>query len=199
MRLDGLDAGGEPTGSTRLDALHALVDEHLGTVRTEFGRFGRQVSGYSFEHLLPERGRRLDRFLVGTEGTLGVVLDATVRLVEDAPRRALAVLGYPTMADAADAVPAAAARTAPGRLRGARPAHRRHGPRRAAPSRAARAAAAGCSPRSPATTAGGGAVAAQAVVAATPARSAHRIVTDTVEQLALWRIREDGAGLAAAR
>ena len=30
-----------------------LVDEHLGTVRTEFGRFGRQVSGYSFEHLLP--------------------------------------------------------------------------------------------------------------------------------------------------
>ena len=75
-------------------------------VRTEFGRFGRQVSGYSFEHLLPERGRRFDRFLVGTEGTLGIVLDATVRLVEDAPFRALAVLGYPTMADAADAVPA---------------------------------------------------------------------------------------------
>ena len=94
----GLDA---PT-----PALDALVDEHLGTVRTEFGRFGRQVSGYSFEHLLPERGRRFDRFLVGTEGTLGVVLDATVRLVEDAPARALAVLGYPTMAEAADAVPA---------------------------------------------------------------------------------------------
>ena len=33
------------------------------------------------------------------------MLDATVRLVEDAPARALAVLGYPTMADAADAVP----------------------------------------------------------------------------------------------
>ncbi len=88
------------------DLLNGLVDEHLGTVRTEFGRFGRQVSGYSFEHLLPERGRRFDRFLVGTEGTLGLVLEATVRLVEDAPARALAVLGYPTMADAADAVPA---------------------------------------------------------------------------------------------
>ena len=52
------------------EGLAALVDGHLSTVRTEFGRFGRQVSGYSFEHLLPENGRRLDRFLVGSEGTL---------------------------------------------------------------------------------------------------------------------------------
>ena len=88
------------------DGLAALVDAHLSTVRTEFGRFGRQVSGYSFEHLLPENGRRLDRFLVGSEGTLAVVLEAEVTLVEDAPARALAVLGFPSMAEAADAVPA---------------------------------------------------------------------------------------------
>ena len=37
--------------------LGALVDQHLAHVRTEFGRFGRQVSGYSLEHLLPENGR----------------------------------------------------------------------------------------------------------------------------------------------
>ena len=36
----------------------ALVDQHLAHVRTEFGRFSRQVSGYSLEHLLPENGRR---------------------------------------------------------------------------------------------------------------------------------------------
>ena len=86
-------------------ALDALVDQNLGVVRTEFGRFGRQVSGYSFEHLLPENGRRFDRFLVGSEGTLGIVLEAEVRLVEESPYRALAVLGFPSMADAADAVP----------------------------------------------------------------------------------------------
>ena len=96
---------GDATGGPVAE-LDALVDQHLGTIRTEFGRFGRQVSGYSFEQLLPERGRRFDRFLVGTEGTLGLVLDATIRLVEDAPSRALAVLGYPSMAEAADAVPA---------------------------------------------------------------------------------------------
>ena len=69
------------------------------------------VAATRCEHLLPERGRRLDRFLVGSEGTLGVVLDATVRLVAGRRRDgALVVLGYPSMPEAADAVPALLAR-----------------------------------------------------------------------------------------
>ena len=82
------------------------MDQHLAHVRTEFGRFGRQVSGYSLEHLLPEHGRSVDRFLVGSEGTLALVREATVRLVEDETVRLLVVLGYPSMVEAADAVPA---------------------------------------------------------------------------------------------
>ena len=58
------------------------------------------------EHLLPENGRNVERFLVGSEGTLGVVLGATVRLVADDAERHLVVLGYPSMIEAADAVPA---------------------------------------------------------------------------------------------
>ncbi len=172
------------------DALNALVDEHLAAVRTEFGRFGRQVSGYCFEHLLPERDRRFDRFLVGTEGTLGLVLEATVRLVEDAPARALAVLGYADMAEAADAVPAllqhdlVACEGLGERIVATLTGH-------------------------PELPAGGGWLFAE-VTADSPeeagalaeavARDAgvtHRVVTDRAEQLALWRIREDGAGLAA--
>ncbi|MGO1316452.1 MAG: FAD-binding oxidoreductase, partial [Cellulomonadaceae bacterium] len=49
--------------------LDALVRANLALIRTEFGRFGRQVSGYSLEHLLPENGTHLARALVGTEGT----------------------------------------------------------------------------------------------------------------------------------
>jgi FAD/FMN-containing dehydrogenase/Fe-S oxidoreductase len=91
--------GGLPGG------LQALVDAHLATIRTELGRFGRQLSGYALEHLLPERGGDLTRALVGSEGTLALTLGATVRLVPEPAERALVVLGYPSMADAADATP----------------------------------------------------------------------------------------------
>src|SRR6201996_1384620 len=107
----GQDAA-EPAGpgnagpqAALLAGLRALVDGALAVIRTEFGRFTRQVSGYSAEHLLPENGFDVAKFLSGTEGTLGLTLGATVRLV-DAPRAvALAVLGYPDMPAAADAVP----------------------------------------------------------------------------------------------
>jgi FAD/FMN-containing dehydrogenase/Fe-S oxidoreductase len=97
---DGLAAAGK-VGI----ALDALVTRHLGLIRTEFGRFTRQVSGYSMEHLLPENGADLAKFLVGTEGTLGMVTEATVRLVQPPKAAALAVLGYPGMPEAADAAP----------------------------------------------------------------------------------------------
>jgi FAD/FMN-containing dehydrogenase/Fe-S oxidoreductase len=104
-----LRAGERPdAGATAefLVGLDSIVHAHLATIRTEFGRFNRQVSGYSLEHLLPERGFDVAKFLVGTEGTLGVVLDATVRLVEAPAAVALVVLGYPDMPAAAEAVPA---------------------------------------------------------------------------------------------
>ena len=88
-----------------LAALKSAVQTNLGTIRTEFGRFGRQVSGYSLEHLLPEHGFNVARFLAGTEGTLAVIIGATVRLVAEAPYKIMIALGYPTMADAADAAP----------------------------------------------------------------------------------------------
>ncbi len=87
-------------------ALHRIVAERLHLIRTESGRFRRQVSGYSLEHLLPENGAHLAKFLVGTEGSLGVITAATVRLVESPRAVALAVLGYPDMPAAAEAVPA---------------------------------------------------------------------------------------------
>ncbi|HYU67607.1 MAG TPA: FAD-binding oxidoreductase, partial [Jatrophihabitantaceae bacterium] len=82
----------------------SLVRERLALIRTEFGRSTRQVSGYSLEHLLPENGADMAKFLVGTEGTLAVIVEATLRLVEAPRATALAVLGYPDLPAAADAV-----------------------------------------------------------------------------------------------
>jgi FAD/FMN-containing dehydrogenase len=113
LELDVVDGRGHRftagAGDATFGAVPGLADlvrSNLGLVRTELGRFGRQVSGYSLEHLLPERGSDLAKMLVGTEGTLVTVLGATVNLVPVAGAPTLVVLGYPDMAEAADAVPA---------------------------------------------------------------------------------------------
>ncbi len=55
------------TGSLILDRLRDVTRAGLATIRTEFGRFGRQASGYALEHLLPENGFDVRRFVVGSE------------------------------------------------------------------------------------------------------------------------------------
>jgi len=85
--------------------LAELVLDNLALIRTEFGRFSRQVSGYSLEHLLPENGSDLAKALVGTEGTCVTVLKAKVKLVPVPQQPNLVVLGYRDMCEAADDVP----------------------------------------------------------------------------------------------
>ena len=114
VSLECIDGQGRRfTATTSHDsALHdvpglaSLIDTNLAPIRTQLGRFKRQVSGYSLEHLTPEGGRNLAAMLTGTEGTLVLILSVTVRLVPlpDAP--VLAALGYRSMIKAADDVPA---------------------------------------------------------------------------------------------
>ncbi|MGW4125456.1 FAD-binding and (Fe-S)-binding domain-containing protein [Nocardia sp. NPDC004711] len=93
------------TGSATWSALRDVTRGGLATIRTELGRFGRQVSGYALEHLLPENGFDVTRMLVGSEGTLAVTTQATVRLVSEPAYRVLVVLGYSDIAAAGDATP----------------------------------------------------------------------------------------------
>ena len=114
VSLDCVDGQGRRfTATTSHDAalsdvpgLATLIDSNLAPIRTQLGRFKRQVSGYSLEHLTPEGGRNLAAMLTGSEGTLVLILSITVRLVPlpDAP--VLAALGYRSMIEAADDVPA---------------------------------------------------------------------------------------------
>jgi FAD/FMN-containing dehydrogenase/Fe-S oxidoreductase len=99
------DAAAAGRGEPQLAALAEVAAGGLATIRTELGRFGRQVSGYGLQHLLPEHGFDVGRALVGSEGTLAIVTSATVALVRNPPHRALTVLGFPDMAGAADATP----------------------------------------------------------------------------------------------
>ena len=113
VSLDCVDGQGRRfTATTGRDSalndvpgLASLIDSNLAPIRTQLGRFKRQVSGYSLEHLTPEGGRNLAAMLAGSEGTLVLILSITVRLVPlpDAP--VLAALGYRSMIEAADDVP----------------------------------------------------------------------------------------------
>jgi FAD/FMN-containing dehydrogenase/Fe-S oxidoreductase len=180
----------------RLDRLRSLVRGDLATVRTEFGRFGRQVSGYALENLLPEAGFDVTRFLVGSEGTLAVTTEAEVQLVEAPACTRLVVLGFPGIADAGEATPGVLL----------------HGPT-ACEGLDARIVDVVRSRRGPgavpdlphgaawlfvelagATYADVDAAAAR-LVSSVDAVDA-RIVLDAGEAAALWRIRADGAGLS---
>ncbi|HET6654322.1 MAG TPA: FAD-binding oxidoreductase, partial [Nocardioides sp.] len=199
VALDVVTGSGERLSTTSGDTarrLDELVQANLGTIRTELGRFPRQVSGYALEQLLPEHGRRLDRFLVGSEGTLAVVLGATVQLVRDPAYRVLAVLGYPSIFDAADDVP--------GLLHHPLVACEGLDQRIVEVVRARR----GATPDLPrgaawlfaelaADTEAEAVDRARAVIADAGGAADARVVTDRSEQATLWRIREDGAGLAA--
>jgi len=169
------------------EGLRALVEGELARLRTGFPDLPRRISGYALDALLPENGADVARSFCGSEGTLGVLTEAVVRLVEAPRARALAVLGY---ADESAAAEAAAGLLPYGPL-------------------TVEGMAADLVP-SPAALPGGGAwlfvetggeseaearARAEAIVRAADVVDAL-VLTDPAGQRALWRIREDASGTA---
>lgn len=187
----GTDRTGAPTGlPPRLrDGVKALVDAELALLRTGYPDLPRRISGYALDALLPEAGTDLARALTGSEGTLGVLTEATVRLVETPAARTLAVLGYPDESAAAEAahtllphrpmtvegMAADLVGDAAGLPKGGAWLFVEMGG--ASPGEAAARAEALCRAAADGTT-------------------DHTLVTDPAGQRALWRIREDASGTA---
>ncbi|KJY43077.1 dimethylmenaquinone methyltransferase [Streptomyces sp. NRRL B-1568] len=172
------------------DGLRALVDGDLALLRTGFPVLPRRISGYALDALLPERGTDVARAFTGSEGTLGVLTQAVVRLVEVPAARALAVLAYPDEGAAADA------------------AHLLlpHGPLTVEGMAADLVGQASGLPAGGAWLFAetGGATAAEAAsrardlcrAAAADGACGHTVIADPAGQRALWRMRDDAAGTA---
>ncbi|MFD8494279.1 FAD-binding and (Fe-S)-binding domain-containing protein [Amycolatopsis sp. NPDC059657] len=174
--------------------LRDLVGHNLGLLRTELSTWPRRVSGYGLEHLLPENGFDVAKALVGSEGTCVTVLEATVSLAELPKHKALTVLGFPSDIAAADAVmdilpwSPLTVEGVDADLVALLPAHRRS------------------------DLPGGGAWLFVEMAGDEPGEAEHRaadlarklagrltgqvVLTDPAAQKRLWRIREEGAGLA---
>lgn len=87
-------------------ALKALRDRYARKIREKYPPIPRRVSGYNINELLPgEDGRfNVARALVGSEGTLVTILEAKVRLIDAKAERAILLLGYKDIYEAADHV-----------------------------------------------------------------------------------------------
>jgi FAD/FMN-containing dehydrogenase/Fe-S oxidoreductase len=71
-----------------------LVGRHDASIRRDFPPFWRKSGGYRLERMLPERGPfNLANVVVGSEGTLAVVVEATVKLVPQ-PKAVVGVAGH---------------------------------------------------------------------------------------------------------
>ncbi len=81
-----------------------LRDRYASLIRERFPDIPRRVSGYSLPALLPEHGFNLARALVGSEGTLCAVLEATMCLCPAFEKRALLLLGFEDIFAAGDAI-----------------------------------------------------------------------------------------------
>ncbi|MGN0095216.1 MAG: FAD-binding and (Fe-S)-binding domain-containing protein [Corynebacterium sp.] len=108
LRADGslvtLQRGG--TSDSALTAeLRGLRDEWIREFRLELGRFPRQVSGYGLHYLLDENGFDTAKAFAGSEGTLGIIVEAVVTCVPVPSHTVLAVLAFTDIFSAAAAAP----------------------------------------------------------------------------------------------
>ncbi|MCL8016372.1 FAD-binding and (Fe-S)-binding domain-containing protein [Streptomyces sp. AS02] len=180
-----LRLGEEWAGAPR--GLRELVEGELARLRTGFPELPRRISGYALDALLPEKSADVARSFCGSEGTLGILTEATVGLVEAPRARALAVLAY--------ADESAAAQAAAGLLP--------YGPLTVEGMAADLVRSTAALPRGGAwlfvetggESEGEARARAEAIVRAADVVDA-RVVTDAAGQRALWRIREDASGTA---
>ncbi|MFD5160638.1 FAD-binding and (Fe-S)-binding domain-containing protein [Streptomyces hawaiiensis] len=181
--------------------LRRLVSENLALIRTELGRVPRQVSGYQLQHLLPENGFDVARALVGTEGSCAVVTAATVRLVATAQASTLLTLGYEDVVEAAEDVPEIL-RFSPSAVEGMDEAivatmRARRGPDSVTGLPEGRAWLYVELEGDDQASVNARAAELLDALRAQGRLTGGRVVESPAERRSLWRVREDGAGLAA--
>ncbi len=81
-----------------------LAEKYADVIREKFPKIPRRVSGYNLPQLLPENGFNVGRALVGSEGTLVTIVEATMQLIPAPKVTSLLVLGYPDVYAAGAAV-----------------------------------------------------------------------------------------------
>lgn len=99
MLADGsvveLDTERRPGKSAELyDSVGRLIEKYRDDIQARYPKVMRRVSGYALDALLDEGQRNLAHLLVGSEGTLGLVLEAKVKIVPSPGATALCIVHF---------------------------------------------------------------------------------------------------------
>lgn len=88
-----------------LGGFRRIVDPRREEIVRRFPKVMRRVAGYNLDEFTATDRWNLSKLMVGSEGTLGTVLEATVNLERKPAATALAVPHYRTLEDALRAIP----------------------------------------------------------------------------------------------
>ena len=94
------------------ETVRALVEENEAEIEEKYPDLKRRVSGYNLDRVIYENDAgeeviNLSKLYVGSEGTLGVIVEATVGLVTMPEETALVLYCFDSLVDAMEAVPEA--------------------------------------------------------------------------------------------
>jgi len=86
-----------------------LAHEHAEEIAARYPDIRRRVSGYNLDAFVDSSSMDLCQMVVGSEGTLAIVVEATMRLAPIPPVKGVVALHYPSVVAACHAVPDALA------------------------------------------------------------------------------------------
>lgn len=88
-----------------------LAEEHADEIAERYPDIRRRVSGYNLDAFVDSTSMDLAQMVVGSEGTLAIVVEATVRLAPIPAFKGVVALHYTSVVEACHAVPDALAHT----------------------------------------------------------------------------------------
>lgn len=87
-------------------AVADLIEQHRDEIEKRYPKVMRRVSGYALDALLDEHNRNLAHLIVGSEGTLGLVLEAKVKLVPVPGATSLCIVHFDDLIESLRHIPA---------------------------------------------------------------------------------------------
>lgn len=85
--------------------VHDVLNANLEEIKIKFPKSKRNVSGYALNLISTIEPPNLAKLISGSEGTLGIITEAKIKLIERPNYKLLVIIQYSSLADALRAVP----------------------------------------------------------------------------------------------